>query len=91
MLSNPLIFEKEAVTKTWYKDGRSKSLTVWRYKIGGTMLGSIENFAYDKLAEYRWPDNTIRAVAPDFDKSIALRHIQEVLADIKTAAFPCLR
>ena len=87
----PIPDKKEPIEKTRYKDSRGDLMTVWWDKIGGQMFGSIETQLCEQLAEYTWPDRDLRIVAPDFDKSAALKHIYEVLEEIKEDAFPALR
>ena len=69
--------EREALPKTRYEDDRGVWFTVWWYKIGDTITSSMKDFACGKLAEYDWLDDIILIIVPDFDESLASRHIKK--------------
>ena len=78
---------KKALSETWYDDGRGEKMTIWWYKIGDTIIGSIEDFTCQRRATYDWLDDTVRIEVPNFDLPAASRHIKEVLPYIETEFF----
>ena len=79
---------KKALSETWYDDGRGEKMTIWWYKIGDTIIGSIEDFACQRWASYDWLDDTVHIGVPNFDLPAALKHIEEFLPGIEKDAFP---
>ena len=80
-------YPREALSETWYNDGRGMTMTIWWYKIGDAITGSIEDGAHQRWASYDWLDDTVRITVPNFDLPAASEHIKDVLAHVEAEFF----